>query len=183
MFFVIPIPTGKRYTSKVSGNGKKDVVCEKCGKTFSYTFPVEASGTYSSRLVHDSDAAKKEAEKKALENFNGAVKDAVLAVACPSCGHYQSNMIEPFRKSKYRSLEFSRKKFLYTWFFGFLISAALGTALKEAAASNGLVQTISSFLLLYVFWFPLIPLGLRIFVFVARRRIDPNSQSDRTASA
>lgn len=65
---------------------------------------------------------------------------------------------------------------MYAWFLGYFVSALVGTALQKVAVPNGSMQAIATALTLYLVWFPLIPLGLRIFVFFARKRIDPNAR-------
>src|SRR5579871_6578709 len=97
------IPTGRRYTSTITGWVWRPVRCEKCGCEFAYKLKIVAQGQGYSPLFLNNNGAKSAAADKARQNFDQKVKSDITAVNCPDCTHLQPNMVR-WLKNKRRTL-------------------------------------------------------------------------------
>lgn len=176
MFFVIP--TGRRYTATVKGTTTKTVKCEKCEKTYAYQYDAQASGTSSSPLFLKNEQAKKEAEEKARANLEQFIRDTAMPYPCPSCGYYQSNMIEPYRLTTYRKLAYFTKKWLLFWFFGWigviLLAALVGGLLHASGLTADPYTIVGPVGGIYFVCFPVVAIGAKAWLTFARKQVNPN---------
>jgi hypothetical protein len=165
------IPVGRKYTSTIDAVATKSLTCEKCQTPYSYSFQASASGSGSSPLWLNNNGARHAAASKAREKLQDAVESTVLARACPTCGHYQSNMIDAYRRQRYKTFDFS----FFQWFLIFLLYSfaipMVGAILENIGVDRKL---IGPFIVYSIVIFPVFAVCVRIGISVARKRIDPN---------
>lgn len=90
---MVHIPVAQTFTATRVGQGLNDVACERCGVAYVYLVTRKATGEGTSILFIDQDGAKAAAADRAAQALGDALATAVDPVACPSCGHYQANMV------------------------------------------------------------------------------------------
>jgi hypothetical protein len=117
---IILIPT-TQYTATVEGSIIKDVTCENCGETYSYSMSRIVCGL--EKGFFSSSRGPEKAMKKARANLAKALEIEHDNVPCPECKWHQSSHIAFVRSQSYQEL-----KNLAGMFFLFA-SLALGAIL------------------------------------------------------
>src|SRR5690349_15949029 len=98
----IPIPS-TRYTATVEGSVIKDVTCEKCGQTYSYSMSRIVSGI--EKVLFSSSRGPERALKKARANLAKALETEHDDVPCPACKWHQSSHVAYVRNQSYPQLK------------------------------------------------------------------------------
>jgi hypothetical protein len=94
---LIPIPIGTKFTAIVAGSVPKLVRCEQCGVEYVYTLERAAAVEGTSLFGMDEAAAKSRAGQDAERALAFQLHFAFDPVPCPSCGFYQSAMVQRLR--------------------------------------------------------------------------------------
>lgn len=90
---MIPVPTGSRHSLTLSGSCEKHVSCEFCRCEFMYVAKRRGTGEFYNPFdVFTDRHVQKRLERRAEEALDKAFQSPDM-VACPSCGHYQADMI------------------------------------------------------------------------------------------
>lgn len=97
---LIPIPTGRRYTSRVQTRVERRCTCEKCGNPFTYAYTVSGIGVGLSRFWLRNAAASQDAKGAAERALKENAQVAFPPYPCPTCGAFQSGMIHYFRQTR-----------------------------------------------------------------------------------
>src|SRR5438309_2332693 len=99
---MIVVPTGRRYTSTITGWVWRPIRCEQCGCEFAYRLQIVARGQGHSPLYLNNQGAQQTAQNRARANFEQKAKKDIAAVNCPQCNHLQSNMVNLLKKRRWR---------------------------------------------------------------------------------
>jgi hypothetical protein len=118
MFIHIP---STLYTATAEGSVDKDVMCERCGETYSYRMSRIVTGCH--KVPFSSSRGPEKALTKARANLAKALETEHDDVPCPECKWHQPAHIDSVRSRLYPEL-----KNLAGAFF-FLASLALGAIL------------------------------------------------------
>jgi hypothetical protein len=95
------IPIGRDHNVSLSGFDYRTVHCEECGEDYVYILDREGQGNSFNPMYLDSKGAEAEAQRKAEENLQHMLEEEIDPVPCPSCGHFQANMIPVARQVRH----------------------------------------------------------------------------------
>lgn len=87
------IPLGRDHNVSLSGFDYRTVHCEECGEDYVYILDREGHGNSFNPMYLNSKGAEAEAHRQAEQNLQHMLKNEIDPVPCPSCGHFQANMI------------------------------------------------------------------------------------------
>lgn len=93
---------GNQYTASEFGKTDKLVHCEKCGAEYRYTMFRMAQANAIAPLFGDKAAAVKQAGERAKARLQGMLERGADPIPCPSCGHFQGNMVREARRRHLR---------------------------------------------------------------------------------
>ena len=96
----VPIPTGTKYRTTVTGSEIREVKCEKCGCEYVYIVQARATGSGFSPLFLDDERAHARAGARAKRGMQQQLRKLHLPIPCPDCGWYQKHMVELLRKKR-----------------------------------------------------------------------------------
>jgi hypothetical protein len=102
MLFHIPIPA-TQYSATVEGSVVKDVTCERCGYSYSYTMSRLVNGI--EKVLFSSSRGNEKALKKAQANLARALEAEHDDVPCPMCQWHQSSHVAYVRSQSYPKLK------------------------------------------------------------------------------
>jgi hypothetical protein len=168
---LIPIPIGTNFTATMSGTVRKWVRCEHCAAEFVYLMQRTVAGSGFIVLSIDGARASQRAQATAERQLEKSLEHDFELVPCPSCGSYQSYMVERLRTKSRSDLLFLAALLLMV-VFGFaallsgmeLLSGQLDAA-EVAARETSLLVSLLAFVgagaLLYLYY-------------KSPRRFDPN---------
>jgi hypothetical protein len=100
MFILIP---STKYAATVEGSVIKDVTCEKCGQTYSYSMSRIVTGI--EKVLFSSSQGPEKALKKARANLAKALETEHDDVPCPACAWHQSSHVAFARSQSYPQLK------------------------------------------------------------------------------
>jgi hypothetical protein len=100
MFILIP---STEYAATLEGSVTKDVTCEHCGHTYSYSMSRIVSG--SEKVLFSSSRGSEKALKKARANLAKALETEHDDVPCPACMWHQSSHVAYARSRLYPELK------------------------------------------------------------------------------
>jgi DNA-directed RNA polymerase subunit M/transcription elongation factor TFIIS len=100
MLILIP---STQYAATVEGSVVKDVTCEKCGHTYSYSMSRIVSG--SEKVLFSSSRGHEKALKKARANLAKALETEHDDVPCPACHWHQPAHVAFVRSQSYPQLK------------------------------------------------------------------------------
>lgn len=92
----------RHYTSKVSRKITRQAVCENCRTVYAFQVTRSASGRGTSAYMVNNQGARRRAQERALAKLEAAIASAVDPVPCPTCGWFQSDMVQMMRARKHR---------------------------------------------------------------------------------
>ena len=93
----IVVPTGLRYTAKVSGTSVKLVHCEACQVEFVYLMKRTGVGHGRSAFFLNNAGAQKRAQTAAMKQLQRRLASEIDAVPCIGCGELQPDMVRKLR--------------------------------------------------------------------------------------
>ena len=93
---------GRRYTSTVSRTVARQVTCENCRTVYAYQLMAPCLGNWPQRIHARQPGASRRAKQRALEKLDAALQTAVDLVRCPTCGCFQTDMIQLMRSRMHR---------------------------------------------------------------------------------
>ena len=161
MFVVIP--TGRTYTATVRSEVPRRCTCEACKTDFTYTLTLTGTGSASSPLWLRNQGASEDAQKAAVRSVEERAKTAFPPIACPTCGHFQSQMVAYYRQERFRAP------------FKWAIFSLAAVAIVAIIFVNfvGLAELVSS----KVFWGALaVPAALLGWAFYLRKHAVPRKK-------
>jgi hypothetical protein len=91
------------YAATLEGSVTKDLTCENCDHTYSYSMSRIVSGT--ERVLFSSSRAPEKALKKARANLAKALETEHDDVPCPECKWHQSSHVAHVRSRLYPELK------------------------------------------------------------------------------
>ncbi len=98
---MIPVYFGKKFNVWAEGFIWQPIACEHCHLEWAFRVRIGGLGKGHSPYMLDNEGAKQRAAKQArlsLEEDRQLASEGVKRnVACPGCGHYQSEMVESLR--------------------------------------------------------------------------------------
>lgn len=102
---IVPIPTGTKFRTTMTGREIREVVCDKSGTEYVHIVQARATGTGSNVLFLDADRAFARSKGAAKQKLKQQLRKLMLPVPCPDCGWYQKHMVELLRRRRlYRML-------------------------------------------------------------------------------
>jgi hypothetical protein len=127
---------GKEYTSYTWGDVDKFVHCEKCGTDYVYTAFRDVAATAMSLYFLENQGASDRAQEKAQKKLERTLNQAVEPIPCPSCGHFQRQMVREARRRQLRWMRFRGGVAGHIFLFYIVLSIAL-MIVNGAAATPG----------------------------------------------
>jgi len=95
----------RTYTATVSGSTKRCERCVGCSRVFEYVITREAAGGGHSAYFLNNAGAEASAKKRARDNLNRALNEAIEPVHCPACGIYQPDMVRVLQERRGKRYE------------------------------------------------------------------------------
>ena len=137
---MIPIPTGRKYTAKVTGSVTKSVRCEKCHRQYNYAARRVGIGSGNSVLFLDNEGARRRADRDATKDLERTLAKAIEPVPCPNCRWYQRDMVR-------------------------LVKRRQAIAILLSGLGVAVITTITLFVIaIMLAWLALVSLGIQIFL-------------------
>ncbi len=96
------IPYAMDYTASVSGAVYKFVPCQHCKAEYVYLMERTGTGGGTSFLFLDNQGASNRASSQAEQELVRKLSQGIDMVPCPSCFHYQTDMVLKARKKYHR---------------------------------------------------------------------------------
>lgn len=127
------IPLGRDHNVSQVGFNYRNVHCEECGEDYVYILEREGHGSSFSPLYLNSKGAEAEAQRQAEHNLDQMLKNEIDPVPCPSCGHFQANMIPV------------AQQLLHSWMTGLALAMMLVFAIGIITANNADQRPIREF--------------------------------------
>jgi hypothetical protein len=174
----IPIPTGRKFTTTVTGSALKPTRCEQCGQEYTYLVTRSAQGEGSAPFFTDTDVALDHSSAVAEALLHQALESAFDPAPCPSCGWLQSYMVPVAKRYRYHHLRGLAKVCLFAGAVALLMVALITSGFQPQPD-----LPLPLFLLLCAGWVVAV-VGLLaapaclIAKWVLTRRYDPNSEDE-----
>ena len=89
------------WTASVEGEVPRKVVCEHCGRQFTYIIRCEGVGTGHSPYRLADKQAQRKAQERAKKHLAKQLDTAQVPMPCPSCGQYQAAMVDELKRTKH----------------------------------------------------------------------------------
>jgi hypothetical protein len=93
---------GRHYASTSIGGRIREVICDKCKCQYFYELTLMGAGSADAPYAIGSDAADKRATEQAERDLEKRLADEAELVPCPKCHWINDNLIQGYRRGRYR---------------------------------------------------------------------------------
>src|ERR1700733_2571092 len=93
---------GRHYASTSIGGRIREVICDKCKYQYFYELTLMGAGSANAPYAIGSDAADKRATEQAERDLEKRLADEAELVPCPKCHWINDNLIQGYRRGRYR---------------------------------------------------------------------------------